>query len=550
MPTTTNPNFQNRKTPGVYVTELDAFSPSIVGIETAVPAFIGYTEKATLGGKSVLLQPVLIGSMADFEEVFGSEHHTLYDINALPSPLPGVHADITVDGRSFILDASNQPKFNLYYSMRLFYANGGSRCYVVSVGDYSSAVSAPPLLAGLNAISSQAGPTMLVIPDAVLLPPSPTQTTNVPESADFNEVAKAMLDQCIQLQDRVAIFDLYGTTAVTQDNLDFTLDKCVTQFQTAIPDASPSWGMAYFPFLNTTIVQTTDINYANFDPAQLAEKTLHVSPPITTQLQYILTLFNQQQYPNGTDASGNPVLNPTQQKVQNYIGQVNQSDSHGSPTVTTLNNTLTGALAQYSQLLALVARKEGLLPPSGAMAGIFTLNDRTVGVWNAPANLAVASTTSPTVNLSDAQQGEVNVPLNGKAVDVIRYFSGRGAVVWGARTLDGNSVDWRYVQVRRTIVYVEQSIKTALNQFGLAANDAQTWRTVVLTISGFLQGLWSQGGLIGAKASDAFSVLCGVPETMTGTDILNGYMVVQVSLQIVHPAEFIELTFKQQMQAA
>ena len=299
MPTTTNPNFPNRKTPGVYVTELDAFSPSIVGIETAVPAFIGYTEKATLSGKSVPLQPVLVGSMAEFEEVFGSEYDTLYDINAVPSPLPGVHVDITVDGGSFILDASNQPKFNLYHSMRLFYANGGSRCYVVSVGDYSSAVSAPPLLAGLNAISSQAGPTMLAMPDAVLLPPSPTQTSNVPESADFNEVAKAMLDQCIQLQDRVAIFDLYGTNAVTQDNLDFTLDKCVTQFQTAVPDTSPSWGMAYFPFLNTTIVQTTNINYANFDPAQLAEKALHVSPPITTQLQYILTLFNQQQYPNG-----------------------------------------------------------------------------------------------------------------------------------------------------------------------------------------------------------------------------------------------------------
>jgi phage tail sheath protein FI len=164
--------------------------------------------------------------------------------------------------------------------------------------------------------------------------------------------------------------------------------------------------------------------------------------------------------------------------------------------------------------------------------------------------LSIEATCSDGDGLAKRGPNRGAAALDRKAVNVIRYFSGRGAVVWGARTLDGNSVDWRYVQVRRTIVYVEQSIKTALNQCVFAANDAQTWRTVVLTISGFLQGLWSQGGLIGAKASDAFSVLCGVPETMTGTDILNGYMVVQVSLQIVHPAEFIELAFKQQMQAA
>jgi hypothetical protein len=77
-----------------------------------------------------------------------------------------------------------------------------------------------------------------------------------------------------------------------------------------------------------------------------------------------------------------------------------------------------------------------------------------------------------------------------------------------------------------------------------------TWVAVVQMISGFLQGLWSQGGLMGDKASDAFTVLCGVPATMTATDILNGYMVVQVTLQMVHPAEFIELEFRQTMQGA
>ena len=80
------------------------------------------------------------------------------------------------------------------------------------------------------------------------------------------------------------------------------------------------------------------------------------------------------------------------------------------------------------------------------------------------------------------------------------------------------------------------------------AQHLLTWVAVTQMISSFLQNLWSQGGLMGSKASDAFSVQCGVPTTMTAQDILNGVMVVQVTLQMVHPAEFIHLEFTQTMQ--
>src|SRR6185312_12529054 len=98
------------------------------------------------------------------------------------------------------------------------------------------------------------------------------------------------------------------------------------------------------------------------------------------------------------------------------------------------------------------------------------------------------------------------------------------------------------------LVYIEQSIKADLNQFVFAANDAHTWVNVTAMISNFLTGLWTQGGLMGAKASEAFTVQCGLGSTMTGLDVLNGYMRVQVTLQMIHPAEFIELTFTQMMQ--
>ena len=85
--------------------------------------------------------------------------------------------------------------------------------------------------------------------------------------------------------------------------------------------------------------------------------------------------------------------------------------------------------------------------------------------------------------------------------------------MWGARTLDGNSNDFRYIQVRRTLIYIEQSVKLALDQFVFAANDGNTWVTVKSMISNFLQGLWSQGGLMGATASEAYSVEVGLGST-------------------------------------
>src|SRR5581483_7142364 len=234
--------------------------------------------------------------------------------------------------------------------------------------------------------------------------------------------------------------------------------------------------------------------------------------------------------------------------VQDGINQISPDNS--PPEAAALNQSLTAALPLLAQMEQVMVAKSNVLPPSGVMAGVYTLVDATRGVWNAPANISVNAVSGLTYILNDQQQGDLNVPVDGKAVNALRHFEGRGNVVWGARTLDGNSNDYRYIQVRRTIIYIEQSIKNALNPFVFAPNDGNTWVTVTAMISDFLQGVWSQGGLMGAKASDAFTVQCGLGSTMTGQDILDGYMIVQVTLQMIRPAEFIEATFKQQMAKA
>lgn len=111
----------------------------------------------------------------------------------------------------------------------------------------------------------------------------------------------------------------------------------------------------------------------------------------------------------------------------------------------------------------------------------------------------------------------------------------------------GADDDWRYVQVRRALIYIEQSIKSALDRFTFAPNDADTWAAVVGVVSSFLDGMWSQGGLIGNSPSESYTVACGLGSTMSAQDILEGFMIVQVTLQMIRPGEFIELTFKQKM---
>jgi hypothetical protein len=189
------------------------------------------------------------------------------------------------------------------------------------------------------------------------------------------------------------------------------------------------------------------------------------------------------------------------------------------------------------------------LPATPAVAGCISVVDASEGVWKAPANIALNAVQSTVLNITDDLQSNMNVDaITGKSVNAIRPFNGMGVLIWGARTLDGNSQDWRYINVRRTLIMIEQSIKLAARNYVFAANDANTWMNLKSEIENFLTGLWKQGALAGSKPEEAFSVSVGLGSTMTAQDILDGYLDVAVLVAVTHPAEFIEITFKQQLQ--
>jgi phage tail sheath protein FI len=192
-----------------------------------------------------------------------------------------------------------------------------------------------------------------------------------------------------------------------------------------------------------------------------------------------------------------------------------------------------------------------LLPASSGIMGIYATVDNLRGVWKAPANVNIANAIAPEYMITNRDQQNLNVDVvAGKSINVVRYFEGRGpALVWGARTLAGNSNEWRYIPVRRFFIMVEESTKNATEEFVFEPNDPNTWVRVKSMITNYLIQLWRAGALLGTTEREAFYVHVGLGETMTEQDIFEGRMIVEIGLAAIRPAEFIILRFMHKMQS-
>ena len=179
------------------------------------------------------------------------------------------------------------------------------------------------------------------------------------------------------------------------------------------------------------------------------------------------------------------------------------------------------------------AKRSAYFPPSGAMAGIYARTDIERGVHKAPANEVVRGCTGLSCAYNEGEQDILN-PIG---VNLIRSFTGRGIRVWGARTISSNGL-WKYLNVRRLFIYVEESIKANTNWVVFEPNSTTLWNRVTRTIETFLATCWRDGALAGSTPSEAFFVECG-PTTMTQDDIDNGRLICQIGIAPVKPAEFV-----------
>lgn len=473
------------KTPGVYIEEIPHLPPSIASVETAIPAFIGYTEKAQWKeARDLIKKPWRIESLLQYEQYFG-----------YPSPENGsITVAFTSSGsRTEVngkIDETLRSKFLMHYSMQMFFANGGGPCWITSIGDYASTgglIVPQDLKDGLAEVAKINEVTLLLFPDAI----------NLSTATDYYDVYSTAIAQAVKLQDRFVVMDVYHDIA----NLD------VWEFD--INGVGGSGGLR-----NIISGTTDDLKYA-----------AAYFPQIYTGVDFNFKMPGDQT----TDNDASILITGTASATLADLKQVNN--------------------AQYFQAKNAITNIQMLLPASPAIVGIYAKVDNSRGVWKAPANVNIENAIQPQYLVTNEEQQNLNVDtLAGKSVNVIRKFEGRGpAIVWGARTLAGNDNEWRYISVRRYFNMVEESTKNATEQFVFEPNDINTWVRVKSMAANYLTEQWKAGALMGASTKEAYFVHVGLGETMTEQDIFEGRMIVVIGLAVVRPAEFIILRFMHKM---
>jgi len=621
------------KTPGVYISEINGFPPSIAQVATAIPAFVGYTEK----GSTV---PTKISSLLEYEENFGG------------SPKPD---NINIDISNNVYDVT-ESEFKLYNSLRLFYANGGGECYIVSIGEYegnSGFSSQTAFIDGIELLEKFDEPTLILFPDAVNL-----------TAVNLGLIQQQALMQCAELMDRFTIMD------VKQEN---NLDDDSAAFRDATGNQNLKYGASYYPYLKANFgykfrfmdIQGSGIdfkvqypnlitNISNFeafdtdlntmdaaweipamqtnkekpatgtvidegevgsyvekcwsmlgliaDPTSINNASLEafVNDLIATSLRPLAQrLFDfEQKFDGLTDTAYTVVLDgalddtfddatwkdgandfavsvpnlydnlittnpsPDPDDEVSYPKAEAQLNKLHNDILNTLKgvlnavadlelqeeNNLVSQLPIYSSIISELSKTMNTVPPSGAIAGIYSQVDATRGVWKAPGNVSVNGVVELTDDINHKEQENMNIHESGKSINAIRKFTGKGLLVWGARTLDGNSNDWRYINVRRLANMIEESAKKATMNFVFEPNVKQTWVNVKGMIENYLTTLWTDGALAGAKPEDAFFVSVGLNITMSANDINEGRMIVKIGYAPSRPAEFIILEFTQTQQ--
>lgn len=476
------------KTPGVYVEEVAHTPPTIAYAGDTISAFIGYTQKADKDNPGDLhLQPTRIASMLDYQRHFGSAQSEtgIEIVIAYPSATKLTTAKSGARFPGKVTPAL--PKITTSFapgSRSLHKLYYAMLMYFANGGGECYIVSA-----GLyKPVGSAIDKTELNAGlDAVHGVDSVTLLV-MPEAqtlpwADYKALHDAALSQCAAVNNRFLVLDLPNPE-------DGNLLNAAAQFRDrGIGNQNLKYGAAYA----TNVIVSL--------PLAIDESAVKVT-----------------QTKNG-------VLAPTTLEV------LAKSD----PDL-------------YQQVLQSLSKLPCELPPSALVAGVYVNTERQRGYWKAPANVSLSGIIKPTIEIDDQDHGSLNVDAGtGKSINAIRSFTGRGTRVWGARTLAGNDNEWRYINISRMVRGIETSIDRAMAQFVFEPNDANTWTRIRAMVESFLQLLWRDGGLQGAKPEHAFYVRVGLGSTMSSLDILESRMIVEVGLAAIRPAEFIVIRIKQRM---
>ena len=527
-------------TPNSYLEEHTIQPVTINSGATALPVFVGYTRKAIdAHGNNLTNMLTPIGSLLDYEAYFGAAEVTGLDVH------------IDVDGHVLNV-AGADTRHYLHQSIDLYFRNGGTTCYILSVGNYSGPMVLEDFDNAIAVLENEAAPTLVILTDAVNL-----------SSADYYTLCNSVLAQCSELMDRFVILDVK--------------DNDVNTFRDGIGNVNLSYGAAYYPYVNTTFDYPYDESrvavrhgYGLFEidncisvaysglPADGAAITITEAPAgladipdVTVTGNTVKILVNA-----GTGSPPGAVIEAWKRVSGRGLFDIKVAGT-GSVFLSqqAAEFVFDGELAKlgdgrikidspviYDGVTSALSREKTVLPPSAVVAAAYAKTDIETGPWKAPANIIINDVTGPVRHINNTDQETLNRSQDGKSINGIRSFTNRGTLIWGARTLDGNSNEWRYVPVRRLFIKLESEIRKSTTFCVFEPNNSFTWLKLKTMLIAYLDELWSAGALNGAAAEEAYFVRIGLGETMDEKDILEGRLHISVGVAPVRPAEFIAMT--------
>ncbi len=510
--------------PGVYIQELSSGQHTITGVATSIAVFIGWAHQGPVD------RPVLVENFPEYNTIFGG---------LSPDSLLG-------------------------YSVNQFFANGGSRAYILRLvagadvpAATTKAVTADAVLSGMTIFANSPGAWANTIRLQVTAPVSATIgfTINVFQTSSG---APVLLESFANLT-VVPASSRYVVAVINADSNYITFidpaNPAAVIPTPAVPAAATVLLNAGTPGLDGDILDPTNVNF----PGEFGLALLGTVSNNGYKLLDRLDIFNILCVPGYSNSAGMGFLQAYCQTRRAFlIIDAPPSVTHaqlktaGGPVDAALVSFLAAnsnsAAYYFPWIIApdpLFGGRPKPCPPCGFVAGVYAATDANRGVWKAPAGIdaGLVGLLGLSHVLSDQQNGDLN-PI---AVNCLRRFTTFGNVVWGARTLEGSDMagsQWKYVPIRRLALYIESSLYYGTQWAVFEPNDETLWGQLRMNVGTFMQGLFLQGAFAGHSAQQAYFVKCDAennPPSSTALGVVN----IAVGFAPLYPAEFVVIQIRQ-----
>lgn len=493
--------------PGVYVEETPSGVRSIAGVATSITAFAGWTARGDTDGAT------LVRSWADFERGFGG------------------------------LDARNQFAHSVYH----FFDNGGRQALIIRLAADDAGFASATVGAVLQVTARNPGDWAKNY--AVITRRQADDATNTRFS-----LALAYVPPNASPRQEI-IVETFDDLSIQSDHARFVTRVLEEEsaLVRAVPIGSPASSPADTPTPSPNLTGATSLDGTVLQPNTSPFETALLATARGIHHLDRVDLFNLLCVPGET----NPLIVHRLQEFCRARRAFLIADCDQDASVARLQSGPDSQLTGEDAINAAFyfpwvhapdrLRDNGseLYPPCGFVAGLYAKTDATRGVWKAPAgtDAALVGASDLRTVLTDSESGT----LNARAVNCLRSFRTHGNVVWGARTLRGSddlSSEWKYVPVRRTALFIEESLRRGTHWVVFEPNDERLWAQIRLDSGVFMQSLFRQGAFQGTTPREAYFVKCDA-QTTTASDIDLGVVNILVGFSPLKPAEFVVLRIQQ-----